>query len=112
MGTTCIVLLIEKIDFNRGVSFLSAIPFLIFSIFSFVGKPDSKDVFTINGSLIILLALTWIFNISNDDNLFFTLKKLLGVYFVMLFGFVVILDCETLFCTNIFSICPIIIYCN
>ena len=90
MGTTCIVLLIEKLDFNRGVSFLSAIPFLIFPSSLLWVSQILKDVFTINGSLIILLALTWIFNISNDDNLFFTLKKLLSVYFVMLLGFVVI----------------------
>lgn len=90
LGATCIVLLIEKLDFNRGESFLSAIPFLIFPSSLLWVSQILKDVFTINGSLIILLALTWILNISNSDNFLFTFKKLLGFYFVMLFGFVLI----------------------
>ena len=90
LGATCIVLLIEKLDFNRGISFLSAIPFLIFPSSLLWVSQILKDIFTINGSLIILLALTWILNISNKDNFIFIFKKLLGVYFTMLFGFIAI----------------------
>ena len=65
LGAICIVLLIEKLDFNRGVSFLSAIPFLIFPSSLLWVSQILKDVFTISGTLIILLALTWILNIPN-----------------------------------------------
>jgi len=90
LGAICIVLLIEQLDFNRGVSFLSAIPFLIFPSSLLWVSQILKDVFTISGTLIILLSLTWILNISNGNGFLFTFKKLLGVYIAMLFGFVVI----------------------
>ncbi len=90
LGATCIVLLIEKLDFNRGVSFLSAIPFLIFPSSLLWVSQILKDIFTINGSLIILLGLTWILNISKSDNFSFIFKKLLVVYFSILLGFILI----------------------
>ncbi len=90
LGATCIVLLIEKLDFNRGVSFFSAIPFLIFPSSLLWVSQILKDIFTINGSLIILLGLTWILNISKSDNFSLIFKKLLVVYLLILLGFILI----------------------
>ena len=90
LGAISIVLLIEKLDFNRGVSFLSAIPFLIFPSSLLWVSQILKDIFTINGSLVMLLGLTWILGAYKSDNLFFTFRMLLGVYFTIFFGFVVI----------------------
>ena len=90
LGAICIVLFIEKLNSNRGVSFLSAMPFLVFPSSLLWVSQILKDIFTINGTLIILLALTWILNIPNRYNFFFIFNKLLGIYFTMFFGFIAI----------------------
>ena len=92
LGATCIVILIEKLNFNRGVSFISAIPFLIFPSSLLWVSQILKDVFTINGTLIILLSLTWILNISNGNGFLFTFKKLL-VYTLRCYLVFCYLDC-------------------
>ena len=90
LGAISIVLLIEKLGVGRGVSIISSIPFLVFPSSLLWVTQILKDIFTINGSLIIILALISIVSITQRDNINIFFKKLLILYILAIFGFILI----------------------
>ena len=90
VGAISIVLLIEKLGVNRATSILSTIPFLMFPSSLMWVTQILKDIFSINGSLLILLGLTGTLSIINKVNIKFKLINLIWCHSLILIGFVLI----------------------
>ena len=90
VGAISIVLLIEKLGVNRATSILSSIPFLIFPSSLMWVTQILKDIFSINGSLLILLGLTGTLSLINKVNIKFKLMNLIWSYSLIFIGFVLI----------------------
>ena len=75
IGAISIVAIIEKLGVSRSVAIISAIPFLIFPSSLLWVTQILKDVFTINGSLLILLGLVGLVNIPRKVFSAYIIKK-------------------------------------
>ncbi|WP_435189526.1 hypothetical protein ACMAZA_01875 [Pseudothioglobus sp. nBUS_23] len=64
IGALCIVMLIEKLGVSRFIAFVSALPYLLFPTSLLWLTQILKDVFTLNGSLLILYGLVMIFGLK------------------------------------------------
>ena len=90
VGAISIVLLIEKLGVNRATSILSSIPFLIFPSSLMWVTQILKDIFSINGSLLILLGLTGTLSLINKVNIKSKLMNLICSHLLIFIGFVLI----------------------
>ena len=90
VGAISIVLLIEKLGVNRATSILSSIPFLIFPSSLMWVTQILKDIFSINGSLLILLGLTRTLSLINKVNIKSKLMNLIWCHLLIFIGFVLI----------------------
>jgi len=90
IGAISIVAIIEKLGVSRSVAIISAIPFLIFPSSLLWVTQILKDVFTINGSLLILLGLVGLVNIPRKVFSAYIIKKQLISSIFIIFGFLII----------------------
>ena len=90
IGAISIVAIIEKLGVSRSVAIISAIPFLIFPSSLLWVTQILKDVFTINGSLLILLGLVGLVNIPRKVFSAYVIKKQLISSIFIIFGFLII----------------------
>jgi hypothetical protein len=90
LGAISIVLLIEKLGVNRATSILSSIPFLIFPSSLMWVTQILKDIFTINGSILILLGLTSLFSLMQKKIFKYNLIKIFWFFLLIFIGLVLI----------------------
>ncbi len=75
LGAISIVSLIEKMGVERAASMFSALPFLVFPSSLLWVTQILKDIFTINGALLILLGLVSIVSIAKEHDFICNIKK-------------------------------------
>jgi len=90
LGAISIVLLIEKLGVNRATSILSSIPFLIFPSSLMWVAQILKDIFTVNGSILILLGLTSLFSLIQKKIFKYNLIKIFWFFLLIFIGLALI----------------------
>ena len=90
LGALCIVIVIERINDNRSIAILAAIPYLIFPSSLLWVSQILKDVFTLNSSLFILCGLVLLIGFSEVEDIKVKIKKQILASILIIAGLLII----------------------
>ena len=90
LGALSIMKLIEQLNIEKNIAFISSIPFLIFPSAVLWFAQILKDTFTLNGSLIILYGLIRIFGVLKIKEPKDQFKQALFSILIIIFGFTLV----------------------